>query len=875
MTLIETLTLGVGAGIAKGIFKIWFDDRLVLGSAADGVVDALKSCTKDFLARRSAQRLFDQIAEGVAGNLLEVVESEGAGLSDRQQRVVVDAANVTLDDTDFTAKWLIERNLQPDPLLKRLLQQPQQTGRPILSGFSELQHDLYRRILSEASQYIVDIAPQMPAFTEQTLTEMLRRDAQLLRKADLILAEVRRIRRESATGDLAEARFENDYRRAVVRRLDQLQLFGVDLDTASKRYRLSVAYVTLLVERKALPTPHEGRAEGDSPIFASRKSGQSPSGSLASPEALEEEEEAELQETLPVDRALAGGRRLFVRGPAGSGKTTLLQWVAVTAASRMLTDDLAAWNDCVPFLIRLREFSDRPLPKPSEFVELISRPRADDMPGGWVQRRLKSGQAVVLVDGLDEVPEERRDEVRSWLADLTDEQLYPDARFVLTSRPHAAEEGWLEELGFADAELQEMDADDVDAFIDHWHEAVAEGLQSEDQREQLRELQAELKPKVRANRAVRRLVTSPLLCALICALHREHVQELPSDRIELYRLCLEMFFRLDRERRIRLPDYPEIGDRQKRALLADLAYWLIGNGWSQVAEARADERLERALRRLEGIPSETTGRAVRRLFVERTGILRQPDPGQVDFPHRSFQEYLAAVAAVEEGDLGVLLQNAHDDQWHEVVVLAAGLGKPAEAEEIIAGLLKRGDKTKKHRSRLHLLAVGCLETVVELPEYSPVKQEVRRRLAEIVPPKNLTEAKELAAAGELVVPHLVYEPRRRVKETVACVRTLALIGGELAYAALARYAEDPRLGVLLELLRSRDLTRDGEEYDRCFLGRVTGGPKSLSLAGRANLTHVSPLAGLTNLRSLDLRLTQVSDVSPLDALKRKGLSIHR
>ena len=38
---------------------------------------------------------------------------------------------------------------------------------------------------------------------------------------------------------------------SVVRRLDELELFGVDASSASRRHRLSVAYITLSVQRKS------------------------------------------------------------------------------------------------------------------------------------------------------------------------------------------------------------------------------------------------------------------------------------------------------------------------------------------------------------------------------------------------------------------------------------------------------------------------------------------------------------------------------------------------------------------------------------------------------------------------------------------------
>ena len=54
------------------------------------------------------------------------------------------------------------------------------------------------------------------------------------------------------------------------------------------------------------------------------------------------------------------------------------------------------------------------------------------------------------------MPEGQREQVRAWLGDMVGS--FRDARYVVTSRPAAIGEGWLEGLGFAASELQPMSA---------------------------------------------------------------------------------------------------------------------------------------------------------------------------------------------------------------------------------------------------------------------------------------------------------------------------------------------------------------------------------------------------------------------------------
>ena len=218
--------------------------------------------------------------------------------------------------------------------------------------------------------------------------------------------------------------------------------------------------------------------------------------------------------------------------------------------------------------------------------------------------------------------------------------------------------------------------------------------------------------------------------------------------------CYLLIERRDKERQIDTTGYPNLTYRQKRVLLEDLAYWLLKNNWTEVKLSEVDERFAKKITNFQDIPLEVSGPNVRRLLIERAGIIREPVVGKVDFTHRTFQEYLAAQANVDEGDVGMLSENAFSDQWREVIVIAAGLSSRIIRERIIRNLITLGDKEVNHRYNLHLLAVACLETSVELEP--TLKVEVQRRLDKLVPPKDMTDANALASAGELAVPFLVF-----------------------------------------------------------------------------------------------------------------------
>ena len=108
----------------------------------------------------------------------------------------------------------------------------------------------------------------------------------------------------------------------------------------------------------------------------------------------------------------------MICGDAGSGKTTLLQWIAVRATTRTFEGELADWNNYLPFYIRLRQYAQSQLPAPEAFPHFTAQAIAGTMPKGWVHTKLRSGKAIVLIDGVDELSASQQEEVHMWLHGL-------------------------------------------------------------------------------------------------------------------------------------------------------------------------------------------------------------------------------------------------------------------------------------------------------------------------------------------------------------------------------------------------------------------------------------------------------------------------
>jgi hypothetical protein len=313
MPFLEALAIEVGTSIVKSVIKLWLKDYSIVSDTSSSIVDMLKVGAKDKLTQRRAERQFQAISEKVAENLLPIFETDGGKLDENSREAVALAVAKTLNIASASSDILAENDLDPSKLARHLLN----VSPPEIKQFNFTEKALYERIVSESCEYIIDIASQLPEFTEQTFAEILKREGRLLGITEKILREMHEMREQLNPKTLTE-HFELDYRRAVVRNLDDLQLFGTDISLPNRRHRLSVAYVMLSVYPKPIYSLNKQSRDRNK---ASRKSAK-----------LWENESRTI---VSVDKALADSNRLLIKGLAGSGKTTLLQWIAVISASNL------------------------------------------------------------------------------------------------------------------------------------------------------------------------------------------------------------------------------------------------------------------------------------------------------------------------------------------------------------------------------------------------------------------------------------------------------------------------------------------------------------------------------------------------------------
>lgn len=358
---------------------------------------------------------------------------------------------------------------------------------------------------------------------------------------------------------------------------------------------------------------------------------------------------------VPIGDRMAASRRIVVLGDPGSGKSTLLKWIATAYLLRLRRDP--DWQDLpdvrtlpdldlLPIMVRCRELAHDYLSQTFDSVleqtlhKLVLGREVREPLRDLLLSRLDSGQALLLVDGLDEINDPQARAAFCELIERT-HAAYPAALMIVTSRIVGYREmGRRIGRGFEHVRVADLDRGDREELARRWCDLTEPPSRAES-------AAAGLIQDIHSTDRIERLTGNPLLLTTM-AMVRRYLGRLPNRRGDLYAEAVQVLLNW------RTDVGEPLNHNEALPQLEYIAYTMCRDS---VQQLRLDELVDCCARMRAEFPNiHALGRhdpeAFIRLVEHRTGLLNEAGyvrhqgqlVGVFEFRHLTFQEYLAGLA---------------------------------------------------------------------------------------------------------------------------------------------------------------------------------------------------------------------------------------
>lgn len=401
----------------------------------------------------------------------------------------------------------------------------------------------------------------------------------------------------------------------------------------------------------------------------------------------EMDEENEVGEISSIKEILDNSLRAAILAKPGGGKSTLIRRIALAYAfseRRLRVNDGLPDNDWFPVYIRCRDLESNATKSILEIIgTIVQRAEITKYEYGFkvlIEHALQDGRILLLIDGLDEISEERyricfADQLRTFVA------TYPSVHLLITSR----EAGFRAVAGTIASYCKRysicgLSKNQIRLLSLKWHQAILGDSK------QVKADSDNLCAMILRDPRIVALAENPLLLTTLLFVKR-CVGYLPTKRCRLYEEMIKLLLVT-----WNASAHDKLDMDETEPQLAFVAYCMMEQGLQKITRDRLESDIINARKELPEILSYTTVSPSKFIeqVEERSSLLIQMgfeenQNGQMvasyEFSHLSFQEYLAAKAVMKQwvpdsynkNLMEMLMPHIEEDHWREVIPLAAVL----------------------------------------------------------------------------------------------------------------------------------------------------------------------------------------------------------
>lgn len=361
--------------------------------------------------------------------------------------------------------------------------------------------------------------------------------------------------------------------------------------------------------------------------------------------------------------------RLMVLGRPGAGKTTFLKHLAILCNAEKFEPER------VPIFVTLQDYA-----RNEESLEAFIYRKWNEDCGISDPMVLKdilgSGQALILLDGLDEVLESRRLAVIRAIENLA--EAYDQARIVVTCRIAAKEYIFPK---FREVQVAEFDEGQIRSFVSKWFEQDKERI-------------SKFFTKLEDRPRIKHQAPNPLQLTFLCLIFEDR-NDFYENRALLYEKGIDLLMeRWDSSREKERDEvYKGLSTQRKEEMLSLLAFETFQEELLLFSRDRAANSIATYIKDLRDVIGDreallANGRKIVTSIESQHGLLTERFDGVFSFSHLTFHEYFTAyeIVRVQQSSPNILeelVSHLFDKKWREVFLLTVEMSPQRSANQLL------------------------------------------------------------------------------------------------------------------------------------------------------------------------------------------------